>query len=85
MDKRILVLIVFLLVGFLSAEGSAFAAKEGGIKKVLYNYYEKYYLENGKEDWDKSVLTPNPVGESGDIMIFAMIVPPIPPPGPPGD
>lgn len=78
MDRRIIALIVFLLVGFLAAEGSAFAAKEGGIRKVLSNYYQERYIKNVKENGNKPGLVRNSNGSSNLILVMAD--PPIPPP-----
>lgn len=83
MDRRIIAFIVFLLLGFLSAEGSALAVKEGGIKKVLSNYYqEKYYtVVNQMEEFPPEALRSDRVAK--DDIILTMIEPPIPLPPPP--
>lgn len=80
MDRRIIALIVFLLVGFLAAEGSALAAKEGGIRKVLFNYYQERYIKNVKENGNKPGVVRNSNGVGEDNIILVMSDPPIPPP-----
>jgi len=83
MDRRIIALIVFLLAGFLAAEGSAFAVKEGGIKKVLSNYnHGKYFtVVNQIEEYPQEALRSD--GVAIDDIIITMADPPIPLPPPP--
>jgi len=84
MDKRKIAFIVFLLIGFLSAEGSAMAVENGGIKKVLFNYYLEMYntAENPSNE------NPSYVTESDGVLIDDIVLtradPPGPPPPPPG-
>ena len=86
MDRRIIAFIVFLLIGFLSAEGSAMAVENGGIKKVLSNYYHEMYntVENRSNENPPDVTESD--GLSIDEIILTQADPPEapPPPPPPG-
>ena len=84
MDKRLIALIIFLLVGFLAAEGSTLVAKEGGIRKVLFNNYQETYIKNVKENGNKPGVVRNSIGVGKDNIILMAATPPIPPPPPPG-
>lgn len=87
MDKRIIAFIVFLLIGFLSAEGNVMAVKSGGIKKVLSNYYLEMYNTGENPSIDNIPDVAESDAVSIDDIILTRADPPggePPPPPPPG-
>jgi len=85
MDRRIIAFIVFLLIGFLSAEGNVMAVKKGGIKKVLSNYYLEMYniVENPSMENPPDVTGSDAVSIDDIILTRADPPGPLPPPPPP--